>query len=454
MISHTACSSTVIASIEKEMEELFNASTNITSGGAYKGQSGGYYTGGSLYARVPTRHYQFANFQVPSVKAGCGGIDMFMGSFSFINTDQLINAMRGVMSNAAGYSFSLALQTFVPQVYNTMQKLNDIAREMNNLNMNSCETATQIVGGVWPRSDMASKQLCQSMGTSNGKFKDWAMARQGCGTGGKRDETNARKVEKYQHQLGDDFNIAWEAIKNQGIFSHDKSLAEFFITISGTITSKKKGNGVDGSVVVSHYHSLVNSEALFDTLLFGGPKGGGAAEVYSCNEKDKCLEIVRKSLGRISEKKALVPQVEETLRSIATKMKDHNGKLTDREKSLIELTQIPILKIVSVQNAFTAGNGVINIYEYAEPIAYDYLLGYLERILDFVSVNISQLEKVQIDGTHIDNFKKDITNVRKMITDKRFGAYQRMIAALTVVEKTNLVEKKMQHMFTHYNEIK
>ena len=153
------------------------------------------------------------------------------------------------------------------------------------------------------------------------------------------------------------------------------------------------------------------------------------------------------------ESKVLVPQIEKMLRGIATKMRTHVGNLTDQEKNLIDNTQIPILKIVAVQNAFMVGNSVINIHEYAEPIAYDYILGYLESILDFVAVNIDELAKVQMDGTYIENFKRNISDTRKLITDKRFGSYQRMLTAISVIEKTNLIEKKLQHMFSSYKEV-
>ena len=446
------------AGVGRDMESLFNTlggGANVTEASAYNSQSGGYYTGGGIYARVPSSTIQFANFQPPSYKAGCGGIDIFLGSMSYINADSLIKAMRQVMSNTVGYSFNLALQTYVPQVYNTMQKLNDIAREINNLNMNSCETAAQITGGMWSQSDIASKQLCQSMGTSNGTFGDWARARQDCGVGGKRDETNKEKKDSHKHQLGDEFNIAWEAIKDQNIFSSDKPLAEFFMSVSGTIVGKKKKSSGDEVVVTTHYSSLINNEALLDTFLFGESKTPVVATVYSCiDNHDKCLEVKEVALAKLSEAQALVPQIEEMLRSMANKMKNHSGELTSKEKSLVELTQIPILKIIAVQNAFMVGNSVINIHEYAEPIAYDYLLGYLEKILDFVSINLKQLEKVQMDDTHIKDFKRDIADIRKMITDKRFGSYQRMLTAISVIEKTNMIEKKMQSMFINYNELK
>jgi conjugative transfer pilus assembly protein TraH len=450
MLQHTCH-----AGVSDDMENLFESlggGSNITSSGAYKSQSGGYYTGGSIYARIPTKSYNFANFQPPSINAGCGGIDIFMGSFSYINAEQFIKALRNVASNSVGYSFNLAMQTFVPQVYNTMQKLNDISREINNMNMNSCETVTQIMGGMWPKSDIASKQLCQAMGTSNGKFGDWARARQDCGVGGKRNEVNSAKSEKFKHQLGDEFNIAWEAMKGQRILGNlekeGSELAEFFMSISGTIIGKKN----DSIIQIIHKESLAKEIELIDTLLLGKSKSGKNADVYSCIDRDKCLEIKPNAL-KFDVTKALVPKIENTLRNIATKMRSQEGFLTNQEKSLIENTQIPILKIIAVQNAFMVGNSIINIHEYAEPIAYDYVLGYLEKILDFMSINIGQLEKVQMNGTNIESFKKQLSDTRKMISERRFGAYQRMLTAISVIEKTNMIEKKMQHMFSNYNEI-
>ena len=345
------------AGVSDDMEMLFESlggGSNITSDGIHKTQSGGYYTGGSIYARVPTKSHNFANFQPPSVSAGCGGIDIFMGSFSYINAEQFVKALRNVASNSIGYSFNLAMQTFVPQVYNTMQKLNDISREINNLNMNSCETATQVIGGMWPKSDMASKQLCQSMGTSNGKFGDWARARQDCGVGGKRDEVNSAKSEKFKHQLGDEFNIAWEAMKGQKIFGNlekeGRELAEFFMSISGTIISKKNND----TIQVVHKESLAKEIELIDTLLLGKSKSGKNADVYSCTDQDKCLAI-KLNVLKFNSAKALVPRIENMLRDIATKMRSQEGSLTNQEKSLIENTQIPIPQDNSCAKCFYGG---------------------------------------------------------------------------------------------------
>ena len=70
------------AGIESDMANMFNsmgAATNYTEAGAFHGQSGSLYTGGSFSARTPVSNLSLGNIQLPSVNAGCGGIDIFGG---------------------------------------------------------------------------------------------------------------------------------------------------------------------------------------------------------------------------------------------------------------------------------------------------------------------------------------------------------------------------------------
>src|SRR3546814_2483856 len=71
------------AGVGDEMSDFFNdmgASANATGATAYQGQSAGYYSLGSVWARFPQKSVYPANIQLPKVRAGCGGIDIFSGS--------------------------------------------------------------------------------------------------------------------------------------------------------------------------------------------------------------------------------------------------------------------------------------------------------------------------------------------------------------------------------------
>ena len=377
------------------------------------------------------------------------------GSFSYIKFDEIVNHMKNVMGGVAGYAFNLALQEYVPTIYNTMNKLNDIAREINSLNIGGCSTSAAMVGSIVGQTETSSKILCNELGRGNNKFTDYAQGVQKCNDTQERNNTNKKKGKDYEDQLGDEFNIAWKALKKGsglgGGGSEDKSVAELLMSISGTIIAKQNGSGKDAKLLVLPYASLTKDDALIDMLLHGENKGDNKATIYKCND-DECLNMSQQAFT-IKKKDALVPKIEAMLRSIATKARDHGPVLTSQEKSLTELTQIPIVRIIRVQNASTLGNSVMNINEYVEPIAYDYVLGYLERQLDYVEVNLKNLEKVQMSSKSIENFKNDIAEVRKIISTKKYGAYQRMLATISVIEKSKLMEKKVEGMFYNYNKV-
>ncbi len=67
------------ADLNTQMQTMFNdlgTIGNVTSPGAFRGQAMNLYTGGSLMMRAPGRNYPLINAQLPSLRAGCGGIDI------------------------------------------------------------------------------------------------------------------------------------------------------------------------------------------------------------------------------------------------------------------------------------------------------------------------------------------------------------------------------------------
>ena len=83
------------ASVNSDLNNFFNDlgfSDNTTAPNAYAGQEAGYYSGGSLFARDSVRDVQIAQVQLPSFRSGCGGIDLFTGGFSFIDSKQLLES--------------------------------------------------------------------------------------------------------------------------------------------------------------------------------------------------------------------------------------------------------------------------------------------------------------------------------------------------------------------------
>ena len=191
------------ADVAGAMDGYFNdmgAAANVTGPSAYQGQEAGYYSAGNIWTRFPQKNVSLANVQLPKVTAGCGGIDVFAGSFSFINSAQMIALLKSIANNSLGFAFKLAIDTVCPECSKVMEEISQKLQLMNNLQINSCQAAAALVGSVWPKSETADREICQQFGNSSGTFSDMAASMAGCGNGGGRKSTLAAAGRRPGHE--------------------------------------------------------------------------------------------------------------------------------------------------------------------------------------------------------------------------------------------------------------
>jgi conjugative transfer pilus assembly protein TraH len=433
------------AGMQENLDKAFMAlgmANNVTKAGGYQDQTGGFYTGGSIFGRSKVNgSSDLFHLQMPHYRAGCGGLDLFMGGFSYINAQEFMQLLRNIGSNAAGYAFNLALATVTPQIKSVLDDLAAKVQKMANQNINSCEAAATLVGGVWPQSDASSQLLCNSMSKELGVATDWAQGRQKCGAEGKRDEITNRKGEKegFKDMMGDEFNLAWKAIQKRGFLKNDQGLAEFFMTISGTIISRRGG----GSLQLLVLPSKSGDTQLISALI----QGDATVKAYRCDNpsEDKCLNPTLQEL-MIPTKVALNTKVQNLLGSIGQKVSGDEA-LSEEEKGFVNSTMIPVLKIIAVESAFKEGGRPLNLEMYSEAIAYDILLNYLDEIMSLVWESATQLKQVQMNADMIEQFRAGIADSRKALYTKRTALFQQMATTLDLIERTHQIEAKLQNMF-------
>jgi len=439
--------SPLAASMKENLEKAFKSlgmAHNITTPGGYQDQTGGFYTGGSVFARGKVNNAELFSIQMPDYRSGCGGIDLFLGGFSFINTQEFTQLLRNIGSSASGYAFNLALATVTPQIKSVLDGLSAKVQEMTNQSINSCEAAATLVGGVWPQTDRSSQLLCNVMSKELGMVTDWAQGRQKCGI--KREEINAQKDQKegFKDILGDEFNLAWKAIQKNSFLKSDPNLAEFFMTMSGTIILRNER----GHNRVLFLPSKSEDSDLLAVLL----KGMGSAKVYKCDDvgENKCLNPTLKDIT-LPQKLALEIKVQDFITEISKKVETDTA-LEEPEKGFVNSTMIPILKIIAVETAFKAGGTPLNLKTYSEAIAYDILLSYLDEIMNIVFESATQLKQVQIDDGHIEKLRASITESRKALFQKRTVLFQQMATTLDLIERTHQIETKLQSMFISHQQ--
>lgn len=223
-----------VADMNSDMNQFFdklNFASNTTAPAVWQGQAAGYISGGSIYARTGVKQIQLISMSLPDINAGCGGIDAYLGAFSFINGEQLQRFTKQIMSNAAGYFFDLALQTTVPELKDAKDFIQKMASDINSMNMSSCQAAQGIVGGLFPRTQVYQQKICQDIAGESNIFADWAASQQGCTVGGKMNSVLDKAGDKDKERISKNINIMWDALSKNRMFDGNKELKEFVMTL-------------------------------------------------------------------------------------------------------------------------------------------------------------------------------------------------------------------------------
>lgn len=432
-------SSASLANVNDDLHKFFDGlgySTNITAPQSYKGQEAGYYTGGSIFARSSVRNVQIAYLDLPSYRSGCGGIDLFAGGFSFINSDQLIALAKNILNNAKGYAFTLAMESATPQISGVLKYLTDMQNKINALNINSCETAAGLVGSLWPKNTMAQRRICEDVGThsSFGIFSDMAAARQGCGAEGRMSEIlqKGSTSDQFKNLIFDEGNLAWKGIKQNPLFSSDDELAELFMSLSGTVIIHKNGSGDSAVNKFSISSSLITDDKLLKAILHGGE-----AMIYKCDDtkQEACLNPTKQNIT-VTEANSIQNQVQNLLENMVAKIYT-DEKLSKQEIGLLQATSLPVYKMLNVQAAFKHDRSIIDVAGYSGIIATDILFQYLKESLQVIKASSGSLQYPQEIMT---NFQNGIAQALESIRAEQRNAYSQMAIAVQLIEQTKVIE--------------
>jgi conjugative transfer pilus assembly protein TraH len=141
--------------------------SSTTNAGYFQGQQRGYYSAGSFSGRWKSTADYPVTLEAPKVKSGCGGIDVFMGGFSFMDSDYLVDKLQSILSNAAGVAFDLGLKTLCEQCSNTIKNFEAMADKLNSMQIDECAAGKSLVGIMADKNGIrSSEEMQKSLGTA------------------------------------------------------------------------------------------------------------------------------------------------------------------------------------------------------------------------------------------------------------------------------------------------
>lgn len=429
--------SPVQANVGNELNEFFDdmgSAANATGPVAYEGQSAGYYSGGNIWTRFPQKTVNPANLQLPSVKAGCGGIDIFAGSFSFINTDEIVAMLKATANNALGFAFQLAVKSISPQISATIEEMAQKVQQMNQFNMNSCELAQGLVGGLLPKSELYSSEICKAVGNSQGFFTDIVNARKHCAEPGERNNAMANNTDPgIPHES---YNFTWKMLKDS-YPSFSDNFREYLMNFVGTVIFVQDGNS-EG--LTAGYSFIPSGD---DAVLTAILDGSSSIRIYSCGaDRDKCLRPTQTTIS-IPANQALKPRVHAMITSMNAKIRS-NSALTNEEIALLGATSIPVYKILTVNAAATLGGLTSSdINELAETVAIDLLEVIGQRYYAYAQQGVSTFHNAPEEA--LSQWRDQISATGRVLGQKSERLTDRLVRTKNIVDRAVFLESTLRN---------
>jgi conjugative transfer pilus assembly protein TraH len=431
------------ANLNAEMQAMFNelgVLGNVTEPGAFRGQAMNLYVGGSLMMRTPGRNYPLADVQLPSLRAGCGGIDLFGGAFSFINKQQFVALLQNIGSNAVGYAFKLALQSISPDIDKLLTELQDQINKINAMSINSCEAAQAVVNGAFGAYDNSMMSGCQNISQYLGSVTDRVDGRLVCATAAPS-VVKAAAVSADPNVRNATFvqgNIVWTAL-NQiggGISREEKELV---MSVIGTmVLYPPQDNGA--GAMPRHYPPTI--VGLRDLLLGRAAAAGGNVEieVYVCDEPVECMRPSRSVVVVKPFSQLVAERLLRMSANIATRMPH-----TAADIGFVNNTSEPVYRMLAVANAVPGSNTAETlIATYQDVIAVDYAETFMSRVIRQALAGLSQtLKRSGIEEEYIETLKRSAQEIQQQLIAEKQSAYSKVRSVSAMTQDLQTLERQL-----------
>ena len=431
------------ADLNGEVTNMFNslgAIGNYTAPGAFKGQTFNTYTGGNLYLRSPNKTYQLAAIQFPSAKGGCGGIDLFGGSFSHISAAEFRNMLRNITAALPGIAFQLALEAVSPLLGGLTKWAKGLETWINNARVNSCETATALVSSAADAMGYDSQRACSKLAMQMGLESDIDSAMRRCATDSPGILASARSSTDPSIRAQVPFvgNFTWKALQN--IDTLDDQGREMVMSVVGALIFPPQDSNRDPDYVGPSITTVAQ-------LLYGQSDAGSGnvnVQLLKCNNYSDC-DAVSRTNSNVHE--PLTKKVEDVMRLIANNIQTRtaipNNSLA---VGFVNSTSIPVWRMLSIGSTIPgSGLAEMMIGNYREVIAADYAFTFLNQ---FANVALSALMKQHLLNPEqqkaANRQREDVHKFLTRLQAEQSNMYKKVVSVSTVANDLERLERNLR----------
>lgn len=428
--------------LNNEVSNMFNnlgAVGNYSAPGAFKGQTFNTYTGGNLYLRSPNKTYQLAAIQFPNAKGGCGGIDLFGGSFSHISAAEFKNMLKNITAALPGIAFQLALEAVSPLLGGLTKWAKGLETWINNARINSCETATALVSSAAEATGYDSQRACAKLAVTMGMEADVDAAMRRCASDSSSILASARSNSdpNIANQAPFVGNLTWKALK--AVDTLDDPAREVVMSIIGTTIYYPPESNRDPDSVAPTITTVAQ-------LLYGQSDAGGGninVQLLKCNNYTDCDVVTRSDVVH----EPLVKKVEDLMRTISDSIRTR-ASIPNNSTAVgfVNSTSLPVWRMLSVGNTIP-GSGLADtmIGNFKEVIAADYAFTFLSQ---FANVGLGAMLKryrlTKEQQANAQELRGDAQRFLSRLQQEQSNMYKKVTSVSTVAGDLERLERNLR----------
>lgn len=417
------------ADIQDALEDMFLVTG--AEAGIYESQRRGGVTLGSFRVRAPLNRINLVNLTAPEIRAGCGGVDLYGGSFTMIDTEEFRQILRQIGANAIGYAFKLALATMCESCDKILTGLQDMMNKFTQMNVDTCQWAQGFVNDAVSAAGYAERVKGTEGGSASGMARDWfAAAREAFATpGGWLKNGDPSGADPANKNVG---NITWKALTGAGVdglFTYapsNLSHKEVLMNIAGSLiisgpTDAEVAAGLEGDPTPP-----LQKKLSFTELKAGKVRAAdGVADadpMWECDEEVACLRP--RKLDGAWNFPGTTAWVREQLLAAANHMRDPVTAGSPHGAAAIQFLGSVPFNVTSHLVELQVSPGLDRYVEVAaDAISAVYAVAFAESMVGAIEEAFSRTDAPPMPAqvrANIDTFKAD-TRAERLRVEREFG---------------------------------
>lgn len=439
-----ALSSPARAGFLEDYYDSVGAQGAVTPAGVYQSQGMGVATGGSFVVKVPRKDFTPVAIEAPHLKAGCGGIDVFLGAFALPSREEFVSFLRSIGSAMPGLAFQLALQYLSPDLNEQVTSFRDLIMKMTEKFSNSCVAAQTIMQGAAEFYMQNRQERAKTNLVATGEVSDASEADRVTRTDGSKSLSSAPTRKDANGNVVEDteLNLTWSLLTGgKWGSSVDQETLETMMTLLGTVIYTKSGTA-ESAVIADR---TIGARDILNDLYGAVGEAKTKGKRLVCDEPVKCLNPRETDASDLNLVNAVY---EAALRYRKSLIERNRAAVSERDILLLgNVSSLPMMRLVEVSSSPripALSDQLLRIY--SEAAAYEGLTTALSALTDDVRRLIessSARSATSVNEQHAKNLEDRLKIVTAELHARESHLYEAMSRAQDYALQVEHIERSV-----------